>query len=210
MAKKSQAAPQTPSEDLATLVAQIKKAKKQIDDEAGLVVAAMLTLASHLAALNQMDKKNWKAHLAAIDLHRRVAARYLKLAESWLAGPGLKESQVLTRLPGDVMKLEWLGRLNRQQLLALLDQIDVKHMAREKVIAAVKDIIGPKKSPAEVDDGKRADRVLAPLRKFVERVKEEPCEETERLKSIVRERCLALVEELDAADPLDELCRQAG
>jgi hypothetical protein len=124
------------------LVKAIKAAKTKIDEKEGQVVKAMLALAGHLAALRKEAGEKWQDLLKEIGLHARVAARYEQLAQSWLSESGLNESALLGRLPMDLLKLEWVARLNRKALEELSTKHDLKGLPRAKVIQLAQEALG--------------------------------------------------------------------
>ena len=77
----------------------------------GDVVASHIRLGHHLAELRALAERNWGKQLKAIGISPRVASRYLKIAEHWPNEIGLNESDLLPRLPLDLLKLEWLCRV---------------------------------------------------------------------------------------------------
>ena len=98
------------------LVNEIVKERQKIDRCEGDVVAAYVRIARHLAELRQLANKDWGKQLKAIGMHPRVAGRYLKISQHWHDEIGLRESDLLARLPPDLLKLEWLCRVPQVQL----------------------------------------------------------------------------------------------
>ncbi len=99
--------------------------------------------------------RTWGQQLKAIGLNPRVASRYLKIAEHWPAEIGLNESDLLLRLPLDLLKLEWLCRVPLDPLKDLLRQLDCKKATRSRVIAAVREALGedpPIEPDSDVDN----------------------------------------------------------
>jgi hypothetical protein len=130
------------SASIKKLVNEILKVQQKIDRHEGDVVAAQIRLARRLAELRVLAKKNWGTQLKTIGISPRVASRYLKIAEHWRNEIGLSESDLLRRLPPDLLKLEWLCRVPQAELGDLLDVIDCKKASRPRVIAAVREALG--------------------------------------------------------------------
>ena len=85
---------------------KILKEKQKIDRREGDIVTSLIRIGHHLAELRAVAKRTWAERLKALGINPRVASRYLKLAEHWPAEIGLNESDLLPRLPVDLLKLE--------------------------------------------------------------------------------------------------------
>ena len=125
-----------------TLVGKIRKEQQKIDRYEGDIVVAHVRIALHLAKLRILASRSWGTQLTAIGISPRVASRYLKIAENWPEEIGLSESDLLPRLPPDLLKLEWLCRVPLAQLGDLLGALDCKQATRPQVIAAVREALG--------------------------------------------------------------------
>jgi hypothetical protein len=155
------------------LVNEIRTEQQKIDRSEGEVVAAQLRIAYHLAELRVLAKGRWGRQLEGLGMNPRVASRYLKLAQHWPARIGLTESDLLPRLPPDLLKLEWLCRIPPASLNDLLDKLDCKKANRSQIIAAVREMLG--EAPAakdEIDVDRFVRRLTGPLRGAVERLHE--------------------------------------
>jgi hypothetical protein len=130
---------------------KIKKEKQKLDKGEGNFLACFICLGLLLAQLRGLAKRTWNKLVVTLGFNARVALRYLNLAKSPLAGFGLNESDLLARLPSDLLKLEWICRLNAGQLNELLGRLDPKKESRPKVIAAVKEILGENDAPENPD-----------------------------------------------------------
>lgn len=133
------------------LVQAIVKEQQKIDRHEGDVVACHIRIGARLAALRSLAKKTWGQQLTALGISPRVASRYLKIARNWQDEIGLRESDLLARLPTDLLKLEWLCRVPVSQLAELLDSLNCKKATRSQVIAAVRQVLG-EAPPTRSDD----------------------------------------------------------
>jgi len=124
------------------LVDEIVKEQRKIDRLEGDVVASHIRIGHRLAELRPLAKKTWGKQLKAVGISPRVASRYLKIAEHWPAEIGLTESDLLPRLPTDLLKLEWLCRVPQAELADLLGKLDCKKATRPQVVAAVREVLG--------------------------------------------------------------------
>jgi molecular chaperone GrpE (heat shock protein) len=155
------------------LVNEIRKEQQKIDRYEGDVVASHIRLGNHLADLRALAKKTWAKQLKAIGMNPRVASRYLKIAQGWPTEIGLIESDLLPRLPPDLLKLEWLCRVPQAELGNLLDATDCKKATRSQVIAAVREALGedpPVKKEQDVE--KFVERCIHRLVNAVDRLSE--------------------------------------
>ena len=124
------------------LLNEILKEQQKINRHEGDVVASHIRLGHHLADLRALAKRTWAKQLKAIGISPRMASRYLKIADNWPNEIGLNESDLLPRLPLDLLKLEWLCRVPLDRLKDLLTQFDCKRATRSQVIAAVREALG--------------------------------------------------------------------
>jgi hypothetical protein len=132
----------------------IRAEQARIDNNEGDVVASMIRIGRHLGELRKLARRDWGKRLKEVQINPRVASRYTNIAKSCLGEIGLNESDSLPRLPPDLLKLEWLCKLDREHLESLLDKLDCKKAARRDVIAAVKEILGIPDSERGVDPEK--------------------------------------------------------
>jgi hypothetical protein len=169
---------------------KIRMEQCKIDHSEGGIVASHIRLGHHLAALRTLAKKTWGSQLKAIGINPRVASRYLKIAQHWPNEIGLKESDCLTRLPVDLMKLEWLCRVPLDGLANLLGKLDCKKATRPQVIAAVREALGedpPSKDESDVEQFVR--RLVDRLTKAVDRMQEKfpEAEQQDRFRGLLAE-----------------------
>ena len=161
---------------------KILKEQEKIDQQEGNVIKCHIRLAHHLANLRDLAKKTWGNRLKDLGMNSRVASRYLKIAKYWPTEIGLNESDLLPRLPVDLLKLEWLCRVPLDRLPHLLDHLNCKKATRQQVIAAVREALGeaPPGEP-ESDVAEFVDRCIRRLMKTVKKLHEtfvEPEEQT--------------------------------
>jgi len=129
------------------LVTEIAKEQQKLDRYEGDAIACQIRIAARLAKLREQAKRTWGKQLNDLGISPRVASRYLKIAQHWPDEIGLSESDLLRRLPPDLLKLEWLCRVPLAGLPTLLDKLDCKKAARSEVIVAVREALG-EDSPA--------------------------------------------------------------
>jgi hypothetical protein len=146
---------QKPDKTIDQVLADIQVEQGKIGGNEANSVHAMLRIADYLAALRVMARKTWAKQLKKVGISPRVAARYLKVASTWLTRIGLNESdlELVANLPMDLMKLEWLCRLDRSVLEDLLSRVSAKHTSRTKIIEAVCEALGqdpPTKKPPSI------------------------------------------------------------
>jgi hypothetical protein len=143
------------------LLDKIRAEQVNVNSREGPIVASLLRICMHVAELRGLVKKDWSKRLKQVGMNARVASRYVQIGKSWLGQIGLTESDLLSRLPTDLLKLEWLCRLSTDQLDGLLAQMDCKKTSRGQVIAAVKGILGDTDSDRPVPNAEKAiQRVL--------------------------------------------------
>jgi hypothetical protein len=143
------------SDAITRLVNEILKEQRKIDRCEGDVVASHIRLGRYLAQLRPLATRNWAAQLKAVGMSSRVASRHLMIAQRWGKEIGLLESDLLPRLPTDLLKLEWLCRLSQDQLRNLLDKLDCKKAPRPQVIALVREALGELPPTNDVPDEKQ-------------------------------------------------------
>lgn len=152
------------------LVQAIVKEQQKIDRHEGDVVACHIRIGARLAALRSLAKKTWGKQLKTLEISPRVASRYLKIARNWTDEIGLTESDLMTRLPTDLLKLEWLCRVPVSEMAGLLDTLNCKKATRSQVIAAVREILGEDPPTATDDVETFVQRLIHRLTGTVERL----------------------------------------
>lgn len=113
-------------------------------------VARTIKKGGLLGKLKSTAKRDWGARLETLKIAPRVVGRLVRIGR-WGQQIGLNESELLDRLPRDQLKLEWLTKLDRDQLRELFTRIDCRQLDRPAVIKAVKQILGQQKPAAEGD-----------------------------------------------------------
>jgi hypothetical protein len=130
-----------------------------IHQEQGKTFGSILNIGKHLGELRPLAKGDWARQLKALGMSPRVASRHMRISESSLKEIGLNESEIATRMPTDVMKLEWLAKLTLEQVTKLAADLNLKQASRAEVEDAVRELLGqpaakPRKStdpPARID-----------------------------------------------------------
>ena len=95
---------------------------------------------------------------------RRDFFKALGAAGVGAATLGLKESDLLPRLPTDLLKLEWLCRVPQERLGPLLDELDCKRASRRQVVDAVRDVLD------EAPPAKTEKDVQKFVQRFIDRI----------------------------------------
>ena len=155
------------------LVSEIRKELRKIDGYEGDIVTSHIRLGNHLAQLRQLANGDWTKQLSVIGMSPRVARRYLTIARHWPSETGLKESGLLSRLPTDLLKLEWLCRVPQDKLGPLLDELDCKRASRRQVVTAVRAVLDeapPAKTERDVQ--KFVQRFIDRIMRTVDRLHE--------------------------------------
>ena len=149
--------------------------KEKLAKSEGSVIVAIIQIGLQVLTLRSLASRNWAKWLQtpAINMSRRVASRYLKIAAGWSAEMGLLESH-LDRLPTDLLKLEWLCRVPIGQLPDLLDGLNCKQATRKQVIAAVREALdepSPTTAPLDVDRavGRFLERLAGKVARLLDR-----------------------------------------
>ena len=161
-----------------------------------------------MTELRSLAKRTWGKQLKALEISPRVASRYLKIARHWPNEIGLNESDLLPRLPTDLLKLEWLCRVPVSQLAGLLGTLDCKKATRSQVIAAVREALGedPPTEISEYDVETFVQRLIRRLKGTVEQLGEmfpEP-EQQNRARELLAAGLAQVQDALQADLPADE------
>jgi hypothetical protein len=106
------------------------------EDDAVLVVTGQI-----LIALTACAERDWPRRLKRLGLHPRVATRLMTIGR-WGREIGLNESDRIPGLPQDPHKLEWLAKLSREQMQALVEYLDCRSESRPTIIKEVKKLLG--------------------------------------------------------------------
>jgi len=159
------------SQDINVLVRAVDETLKAMNNDEANLVEHMVELGERLLALRRGAGVSWTVHANKLGIHQRVANRHMLLAKSWWARKGLRESGLLEKMPPDLMKLEWLCRLDRQQLADAVANYRLREWNRTQVIDAVKYKLGV---TAEVPQVRSVtvDRLKVDCGRFVERLLE--------------------------------------
>lgn len=156
------------SMEINALVAKIKETQQAIRGNECQNVLKMVEIGEMLVQLKQMSNGDWLKHIELLTYDKRVAGRLMQLGKSWWSKGGLKESNLLNELPLDLMKLEWLCRLSREQLIEGLRNWKVRKWSRSQVIDAVQGVLHVPSKPKAVRIVS-LDRLTEEAERFVER-----------------------------------------
>jgi hypothetical protein len=165
---------------IATIVQKIKAEQDKLNNNDAPTVGSHLALGRLLAELRQLAKRTWIKQIKALGYDRRVASRYVTIGTNPLAEMGRSESHLLTLLPPDVMKLEWVCRLTADQLTQLAAGINVKKASRNRVIREVQKILGVETSTRKPDLATQIDRAIQRLVSLVDKISTEKADTAER------------------------------
>jgi hypothetical protein len=127
---------------LEQLIRDIEAEQSKVARKEGEIVSNLVRIGALLVDLQTAAGRTWTERVRSLGYHPRAASRLQKIAFRWRDEIGTLGSDFLTRLPGDPQKLEWMCRLSREQLAALLDRMDCKQASRTEVSAAVKELLG--------------------------------------------------------------------
>jgi hypothetical protein len=185
-------------------VHQIQTELRNLARNEGSAVASHLRIGTALADLRKEAKSGWFKQLKELGINERVARRYIRLGNSWLAVSGLSESALLEQLPPDRMKLEWLCRLTAEQLRELLGRLDCKKAKRGQVEAAVRKALGEEDAaPTAPNIEKALAKIFKRFRTDTDQLEEAtPPQNQERFQALVAE---GLWGQLNRFDPMAEI-----
>jgi len=123
---------------IASLVGEIKALQAGIEVDETNVVLKYVKIGERLIKLKRKARGTWTRCCHDLGYEPRVAARLMTLANSWWAEGGLEQSGLVSKLPPDVLKLEWMSKLSRVQLQEGLNNWPCRAWSRSNVIEAVK------------------------------------------------------------------------
>jgi hypothetical protein len=131
------------TDSITSIVNQIDEQTKALAKAEGDQVLRVLRIARLFVKLKREAKPlQWQKEVRARGYDPRVVRRYLLLGASWLGSPETPEREIPQGLPYDMLKLEWLCRLSREQLASMREFIDVCKVSRTAVIEAVRRRLG--------------------------------------------------------------------
>jgi len=136
---------------ITTLIEKIKVELGLMAHKEGQAVLSVIEKARLFVELKQSaGKRAWERSLRELDIHPRIAYRYLVIGQCGWTRSLTQGSHLLTQLPCDLQKLEWLSKLNQEQLPTFLKVVPCKDASRGCVIQAVQRMIG--EQPSASDD----------------------------------------------------------
>lgn len=125
------------------VLSQIKAEKAQLDSNKNDRILHLLRLGKQFVQLKTLARGGrWIKLVMELGFDRRVASRLLNLGYSQWDEQSLKDSGVLAKLPGDLIKLEQLCKLSFDDLGLYLRVNDPTSEDRGKVIANVHRLLG--------------------------------------------------------------------
>jgi predicted RecB family nuclease len=129
--------PKSP-DDLAAVAERIEEERRLLDEQEGDALVTLLRLAGQVAGHHQ-ELKGGPLGPAMTASYRRAL---LRVGCSGLRAVVEGDTVLRLRLPPDIGKLEWLGRLDGDALRQLLRQMGPKQARRDEIIRAVKEALG--------------------------------------------------------------------
>jgi len=114
----------------------IRSEQDRIAENEALAAASRIRIGIHLWGIRAANG-DWTETLNRLGYDPRAAARYIQVGQAW--GPaGIQRSDVVNRLPNNLVKLLWLCRIPLHELGAFLEANDCRALGQSKVIALVK------------------------------------------------------------------------
>ena len=142
-----------------TLIEQIRVESEKMANSEGAAVLHAIELAKLYGVLRgSVTGRRWEKSLAELGISPRVAARYLKISESWW-GTRTPGSEILALLPCDLHKLEWICRLGESELPVFVKALQCKDVSRGEVITAVQKLLGEQPGSPPRDDRVTAEQL---------------------------------------------------
>jgi len=137
---------------------QIVEEMEQLHQGEGCLVLKAINLGRLFVALKSSVRRNcWLKELKKLNYDERIVRRYLIIGDSWWIAPPPTGRELLTRLPYDLQKLEWLCRLSQEKLDQLSSCRDLREDSRSEVISRVKQLLGVKGGTSEISEPSLAD-----------------------------------------------------
>jgi hypothetical protein len=149
--KEEKAVDQKACDALVKKILKLDDRLARTEDEA---VTATIEKGQYLIDLKACTQRTWGKRLRELRLNPRVASRLMAVGGR-SREIGLIGSDLLTKLPQDVHKLEWIVKLSPGPLRELVEDLDCRQKPRATVIRAVKDVLGQVK-PAVKAGGRDA------------------------------------------------------
>jgi hypothetical protein len=124
------------------LLNQIKEQQAALERQEGDAVAAVVRIGKLLCELRPQAKKDWAKQLEKIPMHPRIASRYMAIVNGAIGQIGPSGSDLLSRLPYDLQRLEKRTKLTLEQLKRLAQELDLRQATRDQITHAVKSLLG--------------------------------------------------------------------
>jgi len=137
---------------------QIAEEMEQLHHGEGCLVLKAINLGRLFVALRSSVRRNcWLKELKKLNYEERIVRRYLAIGDSWWIAPQPSGLELLTRLPYDLHKLEWLCRLSQEQLEKLSSCRNLQEDSRAEVISWVKKHLGIEGETSDTSEPSVAD-----------------------------------------------------
>jgi len=134
-----------------SIIVGIKTLQKKMANAEAKGLLGHLRIGEMLVVLKDEapTKSKWAEYRNEVGYDQRTADRYLQLGRSWWINGGLEAAGFLHRVPRDLLILELLCQLSRDQLGTFLDGYGLEG-GRSQVIERLKRLLGkhPRSKPA--------------------------------------------------------------
>jgi hypothetical protein len=97
------------------LIEKIFRQDKRLTKTEHDAVLAIVMKGQILTDLKACTARDWPRRSEVLDLHQRIATRLMR-SSRWGKRIGLKESDLISGLPLDLLNLEWISKLGREQV----------------------------------------------------------------------------------------------
>jgi hypothetical protein len=152
--------------DIKLVIEKITAEKRRIAENEGNLVLNAISMGKHFAELKSLCPRRWLRELDELGFSPRTASRYLQLGTSWWANQ-TPRSDVLSQLPVDLHKLEYLCRLSSEQLVQFLKIVDCKDCNRSELITMVLRLLGERRQASKPAAKKNVDLILKEWDRYV-------------------------------------------
>jgi len=137
---------------------QIVQEMEQLHQGEGCLVLKAIRLAQLFVSLRCTVRRNhWLRELKKLNYEERIVRRYLTIGDSWWITAQAQGSVLITSLPFDLHKLEWLCRLSQEQLEKLSSCRNLQEDSRAEVISRVKQFLQEEDEVSETSEPSLAD-----------------------------------------------------
>jgi len=139
------APPEGDTGEAENIVEAIRADQQKIANTEGEVILSLIAIGPKLAKLEALSESTYQQQLQKLGYSHRTAGKLRKIGREW-GGiyEGYIEPDLFPLLPLDLDKLNWLCRLDAEQLRSNLSWIDPKRSSRKEVVRKVRSILGEK------------------------------------------------------------------